>query len=118
MFHLLAIYYFSSSRSNSFPRIYNVILQALSFLNKRPPPLKTMIDCISTHQIVRLPGLIDVHVHARDPGQTHKEDFDTCTSAALAGGITFIGAMPNTNPPITNSDIFRLYNRGTLEFDL
>ena len=87
-------------------QIYTILQQALSFLNKRPPPLKTMIDCISTHQIVRLPGLIDVHVHARDPGQTHKEDFDTCTSAALAGGVTFIGAMPNTNPPITDSAIF------------
>ena len=65
-----------------------------------------MVDSISTHQIIRLPGLIDVHVHSRDPGQTHKEDFDSCTSAALAGGITLIGAMPNTNPPITDIDTF------------
>ncbi|MBI2611941.1 amidohydrolase family protein, partial [Candidatus Gottesmanbacteria bacterium] len=40
-----------------------------------------------TH-IIRFPALIDIHVHLRDPGQTHKEDFYTGTSAALAGGIT------------------------------
>ena len=48
----------------------------------------------------RLPGLIDPHVHLRDPGQTHKEDWDTGTSAALAGGISLVLAMPNTKPPI------------------
>lgn len=44
-------------------------------------------------------GLIDVHVHVREPGATHKEDWSSATSAALAGGITMILAMPNTNPP-------------------
>lgn len=50
--------------------------------------------------MIRLPGLIDPHVHVREPGQTHKEDWDTATSAALAGGVTIILAMPNTKPPI------------------
>jgi carbamoyl-phosphate synthase/aspartate carbamoyltransferase/dihydroorotase len=50
--------------------------------------------------MIRLPGLIDPHVHVREPGQTHKEDWDTATSAALAGGVTTILAMPNTKPPI------------------
>jgi carbamoyl-phosphate synthase/aspartate carbamoyltransferase/dihydroorotase len=49
---------------------------------------------------MRLPGLIDPHVHLREPGQTHKEDWDTGTSAALAGGVTMVLAMPNTRPPI------------------
>jgi len=48
----------------------------------------------------KLPGLIDPHVHVREPGQTHKEDWDSATSAALAGGVTMILAMPNTKPPI------------------
>lgn len=48
-----------------------------------------------------LPGLIDPHVHLRDPGQTHKEDFYTGTSAALAGGYTTIMDMPNNVEPIT-----------------
>lgn len=52
-------------------------------------------------QIIRLPGLIDIHVHLRDPGQTEKEDFTTGTSAALAGGFTTIVDMPNNAQPIT-----------------
>jgi len=50
--------------------------------------------------MIKLPGLIDPHVHLREPGQTHKEDWDTGTSAALAGGVTMLLAMPNTKPPI------------------
>lgn len=50
--------------------------------------------------MLKLPGLIDPHVHFREPGQTHKEDWDTATQAALAGGFTMILAMPNTKPPI------------------
>lgn len=51
--------------------------------------------------IIRLPGLIDPHVHLRDPGQIHKEDFYTGTCAALAGGYTTIIDMPNNKNPIT-----------------
>jgi len=50
--------------------------------------------------MIKLPGLIDPHVHVREPGQTHKEDWDTATQSALAGGVTMILAMPNTKPPI------------------
>jgi carbamoyl-phosphate synthase/aspartate carbamoyltransferase/dihydroorotase len=57
---------------------------------------------------MRLPGLIDPHVHLREPGQTHKEDWNTGTSAALAGGITMILAMPNTRPPIIDAVTFDL----------
>ncbi len=52
--------------------------------------------------MLRLPGLIDPHVHVREPGATHKEDWGTATAAALAGGFTAILAMPNTAPPITD----------------
>ena len=50
-----------------------------------------------------LPGLIDPHVHLREPGATHKEDWDSGTAAALAGGFTTVLAMPNTQPPITDA---------------
>ena len=53
--------------------------------------------------MLRLPGLIDVHVHMREPGATHKEDWDSGTQAALAGGFTAVLAMPNTRPPITDA---------------
>ena len=55
-----------------------------------------------------LPGLIDVHVHLREPGGTHKEDFASGTAAALAGGITMVCAMPNTRPPIIDAPALAL----------
>jgi len=56
--------------------------------------------------VLELPGLIDPHVHLREPGQTHKEDFDSGTTAALAGGFTVVLAMPNTDPPMTDGSSF------------
>ena len=53
---------------------------------------------------ITLPGLIDGHVHLREPGATHKEDYDTGTAAALAGGFTCILDMPNNTPPITTAE--------------
>src|SRR3972149_1603212 len=58
--------------------------------------------------MIRLPGLIDPHVHLREPGATHKEDFDSGTSAALAGGGTMVLAMPNTKPPIFDAETLDL----------
>jgi carbamoyl-phosphate synthase/aspartate carbamoyltransferase/dihydroorotase len=52
------------------------------------------------NKLLKLPGLIDVHTHLRVPGGAHKEDFASGSAAALAGGITLILAMPNTNPPL------------------
>lgn len=49
--------------------------------------------------IIKLPGLVDVHVHLREPGGTQKEDFETGTKAAVAGGYTQILDMPNNIPP-------------------
>jgi carbamoyl-phosphate synthase/aspartate carbamoyltransferase/dihydroorotase len=46
--------------------------------------------------------LIDPHVHLREPGATHKEDWSSGTAAALAGGYTLVLAMPNTQPPVTD----------------
>ena len=56
--------------------------------------------------MLKLPGLIDVHVHMREPGAAYKEDWDTGTQAALAGGITTVLAMPNTRPPVTDKASF------------
>jgi carbamoyl-phosphate synthase/aspartate carbamoyltransferase/dihydroorotase len=65
--------------------------------------------------IQRLPGLVDVHVHLRDPGGTHKEDLTSGTAAALAGGVTTVLAMPNTSPPLTDSEVFRAIRRRAAE---
>jgi carbamoyl-phosphate synthase/aspartate carbamoyltransferase/dihydroorotase len=58
--------------------------------------------------MIKLPGLIDPHVHLREPGATHKEDYDSGTSAALAGGFTMVLAMPNTKPPIFDLETLQL----------
>ena len=54
--------------------------------------------------MIMLPGLVDIHTHLREPGETLKEDFTTGTSAALKGGITTVLAMPNTTPPILEEE--------------
>ncbi len=56
-----------------------------------------VVECAG--QVV-CPGLIDVHVHLREPGEEHKETIATGAAAAAAGGFTSICAMPNTDPPI------------------
>ena len=55
------------------------------------------IDCAG---LVVSPGLIDVHVHLREPGEEHKETIASGAAAAAAGGFTAVCAMPNTDPPI------------------
>ena len=54
------------------------------------------------------PGLIDMHVHLREPGFEEDETIETGTAAAVAGGFTSIACMPNTDPPIDS--------QGTVEF--
>lgn len=55
---------------------------------------------------VRLPGLVDIHVHMRQPGGEHKETWDCGTAAALTGGITTVMAMPNTDPAVVDATSF------------
>lgn len=64
------------------------------------------VEASEAVNVRRLPGLIDVHIHVREPGETQKEDWDSCTRAALAGGITMICAMPNTTPALCASEDF------------
>ena len=58
--------------------------------------------------LVACPGLVDIHVHLREPGQTHKETIQTGTAAAAAGGFTTVVCMPNTSPVADNA--------GTIEY--
>ncbi|NXX77074.1 PYR1 protein, partial [Urocolius indicus] len=75
------------------------------------PPLKMHVDCMTSQKLIRLPGLIDIHVHLREPGGTHKEDFASGTAAALAGGVTMVCAMPNTSPAVTDAATFALVQK-------
>ena len=53
------------------------------------------------------PGLIDMHVHFREPGQEAKEDFESGSKAAVAGGYTTVATMPNTSPVVDNAALVR-----------
>lgn len=61
------------------------------------PPVGEVID---VGGLVVAPGLVDIHVHLREPGQTHKESIASGTRAAVAGGFTTVCCMPNTDPPL------------------
>jgi len=66
------------------------------------PPASETFDAQGMHI---LPGAIDDHVHFRDPGLTHKEDWESGTAAAAFGGVTCVFDMPNTIPPTANGEI-------------
>lgn len=63
-------------------------------------------DCktLDAEGLYAVPGLVDMHVHLRDPGQTHKEDIITGCNAAAAGGVTSLLAMPNTIPTTDSAE--------------
>ena len=63
----------------------------------------TVVDVPSG--LVVCPGLIDMHVHLREPGQEHKETVATGTAAAVAGGFTAVACMPNTSPVNDNAGV-------------
>ena len=64
---------------------------------------KKVIDCTGLHI---LPGVIDSQVHLREPGNNHKEDLATGGLSAIAGGVTSVFEMPNTNPSTTSKEAF------------
>ncbi|OAI56710.1 dihydroorotase [Verrucomicrobiaceae bacterium SCGC AG-212-N21] len=63
-----------------------------------------VVDCTGK---ILLPALFDVHVHAREPGQTHKENIKTCSEASINGGVTGFVMMPNTAPAIDTAVVVR-----------
>src|SRR6185437_6295850 len=73
---------------------------------------------VDAHGKYVLPGMIDVHVHTREPGYTHKEDITTSTMQAAAGGVTTIFGMPNLEPPTTTRErleaVFELYREKSI----
>ncbi len=68
------------------------------------PEAKETFDATGLHI---LPGAIDVHVHFRDPGYTHKEDFESGTAAAAFGGVTTVFDMPNTIPTVADGETLK-----------
>ena len=81
-------------------------------------PLHEDVERIDATNKWVLPGMVDVHVHLREPGYVHKEDITTCTQAAAAGGVTTVFGMPNLNP-VTKTrqildELFDLYDSKSL----
>lgn len=66
------------------------------------PEVKERLDCRGLYV---LPGLIDIHVHLRDLNQSAKEDYESGTMAAAAGGVTTVVDMPNSDPPVLDRQI-------------
>jgi len=81
---------------------YGVIKKIGKDLIKDPKGRDNIIDAAGKYV---LPGLIDMHVHLREPGFEYKEDIESGTRAALAGGFTSVCCMPNTSPVCDNAAI-------------
>jgi len=73
---------------------------------------------VDAENAIVAPGFIDMHVHLREPGQTHKETIATGTAAAVAGGFTSVACMPNTKPPLDTpaliTEVLRLAGEAAL----
>lgn len=74
------------------------------------PTQKKSAKVIDAKGLVVCPGLVDIHVHFREPGQTHKENILTGSQAAAAGGFTTVVCMPNTSPVADNAGTIELIN--------
>ncbi|MBL9211695.1 MAG: dihydroorotase [Opitutaceae bacterium] len=73
-----------------------------------PAAARKRAKVIDGEGLVACPGLVDVHVHFREPGQTHKETIGTGSRAAAAGGFTTVVCMPNTSPVADNAGTIQL----------
>jgi dihydroorotase len=82
-----------------------------------PVDAKTMVVAIPSGVVV-CPGLIDMHVHLREPGQEHKETVATGTAAAVAGGFTAVACMPNTSPVNDNAGVTEFILKKAAEANL
>src|SRR3954465_5873511 len=71
------------------------------------PKISADVETIEAAGRHLFPGFVDPHVHLRVPGQEHKEDLETGTRAAAAGGFVAVVAMPNTSPVVDSAPILR-----------
>ena len=83
----------------------DVLIEDSKILGIDPPAGVDCDETIDAEGLHLLPGIIDDHVHFRDPGLTHKEDLHTGSLACAAGGVTTFLEMPNTIPPTTTQKV-------------
>lgn len=73
------------------------------------------IEIIDAKGKIIVPGLVDIHVHLREPGFEQKETIESGTMAAVAGGVTTVACMPNTNPAIHSKEVVELIKKKAKE---
>ena len=83
----------------------DVLIEGSKILGIDPPAGAACDETIDAQGLHLLPGVVDDHVHFRDPGLTHKEDLHSGSLACAAGGVTTFLEMPNTIPPTTTQEI-------------
>ena len=81
-------------------RVRGAVIEQIGSLEAEPGE-----EVLAAEGLVAAPGLVDVHVHFRDPGLTYKEDITTGAAAAAAGGFTTVICMGNTKPPVSTVEI-------------
>jgi dihydroorotase len=84
-------------------KVGDVFIADGKFVQALTPAQKKSAQVINARGLVVCPGLVDIHVHFREPGQTHKETILTGSQAAAAGGFTTVVCMPNTSPVVDNA---------------
>jgi dihydroorotase len=91
-------------------KVSDVFIADGKFVKALTPIQKKTAQVIDARGLVVCPGLVDIHVHFREPGQTHKETILTGSQAAAAGGFTSVVCMPNTSPVADNTGTIQLIN--------
>jgi dihydroorotase len=88
--------------SQRLDRIQDVLIEGgrIAAIGEHLEPRDASTDVYDATNTVVAPGFIDMHVHLREPGQTHKETIATGSAAAVAGGFTAVACMPNTEPAL------------------
>jgi dihydroorotase len=87
----------------------------IAALGKTKGKADTTVDATG---LVVTPGLVDIHVHFREPGREDKETLETGSMAALAGGVTSVVVMPNTNPVADNQSVIEFIVKRARELNL
>ena len=102
--------------SQQMDRIANILVVdgRIAAFDVQPGGEESIID--ASGKIV-CPGLIDMHVHLREPGQEEDETIESGTAAALAGGFTSIACMPNTEPPIDSQGMVEFIRHQAIQAD-
>ncbi len=102
--------------ANKRDRVGDVFVQNEKIVASLSAADKKKAKVIDGTGLVACPGLVDIHVHFREPGQTHKETIATGSHCAAAGGFTTVVCMPNTSPPASNTGTIQ-YIKDVIERD-